>query len=100
MPKTGKAVGIDVGIEKLLTASDGWFVQNPKPMEKSLMKIKKHHRELSRKIKGSKNWEKARIKLAKAYEHLTSSRRDLYFKVGKYLANNYDVVVMENIKAV
>jgi putative transposase len=98
LPRTGRAVGIDVGIERLITASDGWFIPNPRPLERMLDRVRRLHRALSRKVKGSRNWERARIRLARAYEHLANFRRDLYFKLGKYLALNYDAVVMEDIR--
>jgi putative transposase len=44
------------------------------------------------------NWFKARIKLAKAYKHLKNLRRDIYMKLGKWFAEHYDVVVMEDIE--
>jgi putative transposase len=96
-PKTGKAVGIDVGIEKLLTTSDGEYLPNLRPYERALKKVRHLHRELSRKKFLSKNWFKAKRRLARAYEHLANLRRDLYMKVGEYLAMKYDVVVMEDI---
>ena len=57
------------------------------------------HRELSRKKPHSRNWFKAEARLARAYEHLTNFRRDLYYRIGKYLAVNYDVVVMEDMRS-
>jgi len=97
LPGTGKAVGIDVGVEKLLVTSDGEFLPNLRPYEKALKKVKRLHKELSRKKFLSKNWFKAKMKLARAYEHLANLRRDLYMKLGKYFAEHYDVVVMEDI---
>ncbi|QXJ31918.1 RNA-guided endonuclease InsQ/TnpB family protein [Saccharolobus shibatae] len=97
VPETSKVVAIDVGIEKLLTTSDGEYLPNFKFYEKALRKIKHLHKELSRKEFLSKNWFKAKVKLAKAYEHLANLRKDLYMKIGKYLSMNYDVVVMEDI---
>ncbi|MGC8571225.1 MAG: RNA-guided endonuclease InsQ/TnpB family protein [Caldivirga sp.] len=99
LPRTGRTIGVDSGVEKLATASDGWFIPNPRPLERMLNKIRRLHRALSRKVRGSRNWEEARVRLARAYEHLVNFRRDLYFKLGKYLALNYDVVVMEDIRA-
>ena len=99
MPRTGRVVGLDVGVERLITASDGWFIPNPRPLEGVLYRIRRLHRALSRKVKGSRNWEETRVRLARAYERLANFRRDLYFKVSKYLALNYDMVVMEDIKA-
>ncbi|MFP3297701.1 MAG: transposase [Thermocladium sp.] len=97
LPNTGRAVGIDVGVEKLLVTSDGEYLPNLRPYEKALKKVKRLHRALSRKRYLSRNWFKAKIKLARAYEHLADLRRDLYMKLGRYFAEHYDVVVMEDI---
>jgi len=94
---TGRAVGIDVGIEKLLVTSDGEFLPNLRPYEKALNKVRRLHKALSRKKFLSKNWFKAKMELARAYEHLANLRRDLYMKLGRYFAEHYDVVVMEDI---
>jgi len=80
LPGTGKAVGIDVGVEKLLVTSDGEHVPNLRPYERALKKVKRLHRALSRKKFLSKNWFKAKMELARAYEHLANLRRDLYMK--------------------
>jgi len=61
---TGKAVGIDVGIEKLLVTSDGEYLPNLRPYEKALNKVKRLHKSLSRKEFLSHNWFRAKIKLA------------------------------------
>jgi len=97
LPGTGKAVGIDVGVEKLLVTSDGEYVPNLRPYEKALKKVRRLHKELSRKKFLSHNWFKAKMELARAYEHLANLRRDLYMKLGKYFAEHYDAVVMEDI---
>ena len=96
-PETGRVVAIDVGVEKLLVTSDGEYVPNLRPYEKALKKVKRLHKELSRKKFLSKNWFKAKMRLARAYEHMESLRRDLYMKLGKYFAEHYDAVVMEDI---
>ncbi|MFP3177805.1 MAG: transposase, partial [Thermocladium sp.] len=75
---TGKAVGIDVGVEKLLVTSDGEFLPNLRPYEKALKKVRRLHKALSRKRYLSHNWFKAKMELARAYEHLANLRRDLY----------------------
>ena len=97
LPNTGKAVGIDVGVEKLLVTSDGEFLPNLRPYRKALNKVRRLHKALSRKKFLSHNWFKAKMKLARAYEHLANLRRDLYMKLGKYFAEHYDAVVMEDI---
>ncbi|MFP3313163.1 MAG: transposase [Thermocladium sp.] len=99
LPNTGRAVGIDVGVEKLLVSSDGEFLPNLRPYERALKKVRRLHKSLSRKEFLSHNWFRAKMELARAYEHLADLRRDLYMKLGKYFAEHYDVVVMEDIDA-
>jgi len=97
LPKTGRIVAIDVGVEKLLVTSDGEYFPNPRPYEKALGRLRRLQRELSRKVFLSHNWLKTKARLARAHEHLASLRRDTYMKLGKYLAERYDVVAMEDI---
>jgi len=97
LPSTGKVIAIDVGVEKLLVSSDGEYVPNLRPYERALKKVKRLHKALLRKRYLSRNWFKAKMKLARAYEHLANLRRDLYMKLGKYFAEHYDAVVMEDI---
>ncbi|MCQ4343084.1 MAG: transposase [Sulfolobaceae archaeon] len=98
LPSTGKVVAIDVGVEKLLTTSNGEYVPNQRPYEKALNKMKKLHKALSRKKFLSHNWFEAKIKLARAYEYLKNLRKDMYMKLGKWFAEHYDVVIMEDIQ--
>jgi len=98
LPETGKVVAVDVGIEKLLTTSDGQVFPNLRPYEKALKKLKALHKRLSRNKFLSHNWFKAKIKLAKANKHLKNLRKDLYMKLGKWFAEHYDVLVIEDIQ--
>jgi putative transposase len=97
LPGTGRAVAIDVGVEKLLVTSDGEYLPNPRPYEKALRRLRRLQRELSRKVFLSRNWLRTKVRLARAHEHLANLRRDMYMKLGKYLAERYDVVAMEDI---
>ena len=98
LPKTGKVVAIDWGIEKLLTTSDGIAIQNPLILDKLEEKIKRLQKALSRKKKGSKNYEKTRIKLAKLYKYARNLINDYLHKVTTWLIENYDVIYVENIR--
>ena len=91
------AVGVDLGIARLATLSDGRFLENPKPLERSLERIRMLQRTLSRKRFLSKNWLKAKTKLAKEHEHIKDFRRDLFFKLGALLSQEYDVLVLEDL---
>ena len=79
-----KAVGVDLGIARLATLSDGRYLENPKPLERSLERIMVLQRTLSRKRFLSKNWLKTKIRLAKEHEHLKDFRRDS-LNSGRYL---------------
>jgi len=92
-----KAIGIDVGIKHFLTDSDGRQIENPRFYERTLERIRVLHRNLSRKKKGSKNREKARINLAKAYERLVNQRNDFLHKLSRFYINNYDVICVEKL---
>ncbi len=92
-----KAVAVDLGITRLATLSDGRFLNNPKPLERSLERIRLLQKGLSRKKKLSKNWLKAKLKLAKEHEYVKDFRRDLFFKLGALLAKEYDLLVLEDL---
>jgi len=98
LPKTGKVVGIDLGLRNFLTDSDGRQVENPRFYHGSLERIKRLQRRLSRKVKGSKNWEKARVKLARAYEKLVDQRNDFLHKLSRFYVDNYDVICVEDLR--
>lgn len=97
LQKTGRAVGIDMGVKHFCVDSDGFAFENPLFLERTLKKIKKMQRELSRKKKGSKKWEKTKLKLAKLYEKLKNQRDDFLHKLSRYYVNNYDVIAVENL---
>lgn len=97
-PKTQRQVGIDMGLHSLYVTSDGNIVENPKYLAKSLNRLAKLQRSLSRKTKGSANWEKARIKVARLYEHISNQRKDTMQKASTELVRNYDVICIETLK--
>ena len=73
---TGEPIGVDVGVSRLAQCSDGRVVANPKALRSELKRLKRLHRRLSRKEKGSKNRAKARLKLARKYARIAHVRRD------------------------
>ena len=90
-------MGVDLGITRLATLSDGRYLENPKPLERSLERIRTLQRALSRKRFLSKNWLKTKTRLAKEHEHIKDFRCDLFFKLGALLAGGYDVLVLEDL---
>ena len=71
-----ESIGIDVGLNRLAQCSDGRVVENPKALRSELTRLKRLHRRLSRKTKGSKNRTKARMKLARKYARIAHVRQD------------------------
>jgi putative transposase len=99
--RSGKSVGLDFGLKQFLTASDGKIIESPLFFKQDIEKIRKLHRILSRKKKGSNNRKRALIDLARAYKKIANRRRDYHFKLAKELAEEYTVICIEdlNIKA-
>ena len=94
-----KAVGVDLGIKTFATLSDGTEIQNPKYLKKSLKKLKRLHRSISRKKKGSNKRKKAVKLLARQYEKVTNQRKDFLHKTSKYLIDHYDTICLETLSA-
>jgi transposase len=77
---TSEPIGVDVGVSRLAQCSDGRVVENPKALRSELKRLKRLHRRLSRKAKGSQNRAKARMKLARKYARIAHVRRDALHK--------------------
>jgi len=96
-PIRGAPVGVDLGVKTLATLSDGTTFANPRAMGRRLRKLKQLHRSLSRKKKGSKNREKAKLRLAKMYLKVFNIRQDTLHKLTTYLAKSHSKVVIEDL---
>ena len=94
---TGEVIGIDLGIKDLVIDSNGNKYENPKYQAKAEKKIKHLNRLYSKKTKGSKNKEKACLKLAIAYEKLCNKRKDNLHKLTTKLIRENDVICIENL---
>ena len=90
-------VGIDLGIKKLITLSNGITYDNNKCIEKYEKRIKRLQRELSRKEKESKNYYKCKMKLNILYIKLSNARKYYLHKITKEITDNYDVITCEGL---
>ena len=90
-------VGIDLGIKNLMTLSDSTTTPNNKYILKYEKRIKRCQRELSRKVKGSKNYYKCKQKLAELYQKLKNARIYYLHKVTKDITDNYDIITCEKL---
>lgn len=94
---TGQVIGIDLGIKDLVIDSNGNKYSNPKYQVRAEKKIKHLQRLYSKKTKGSKNREKARLKLAIAHEKLSNKRKDNLHKLTTKLIRENDLICIENL---
>ena len=97
MESTGCAIGFDLGIKDLLITSDGEKKENPKHIKKYEDKLAKEQRKLSHKKKGSNNWNKQRIKVAKIHEKIHNARIDNLHKISSELVSENQVIVSEDL---
>ncbi|MHA2353759.1 MAG: RNA-guided endonuclease InsQ/TnpB family protein [Candidatus Thorarchaeota archaeon] len=96
-PRKGPAVGVDLGVKTLATLSDGKTFANPCALRRRLKKLRRLSKSVSRKKKGSKNREKATVRLSNLYLKVFNIRQDTLHKVTTYLAKNHSKVVIENL---
>ena len=98
LEKTGSVIGLDLGIKEFCITSNGDMIKNPKYLKKSLDKLAKLQRELSRKPKGSSNRNKARIKVARQFEKVSNQRRDFLQKLSTELIRQNDIICIEDLQ--
>ncbi len=91
------AVGIDVGLEHYAVDSDGNEVENPRHLKNALKKLRREQRRLSKKQKGSKNWDKQRMIVARTYERVCNQRDDFQHKLSRHYVDSFDLVVTEKL---
>ena len=93
----GKAIGIDVGLTHYAITSDGTKHGNPRYYRKYEKKLARRQKQLSRKLKGSNNFNKARIKIAKVHAKIVRCREDFLHKLTRKLVDENQVIVVENL---
>lgn len=97
LPPVESSVGVDAGISALVTLSTGEKITNPGHERRDRRKLAKAQRALARKQKGSKNREKARLKVARIYARITDRRRDFLHKLTTRLVRENQTVVIEDL---
>ncbi len=95
--ESDKAVGIDVGLTSLIATSYGELIENPKILKNSEKIIRIRNKQLSKKKKGSKNRNKARIRLAKAYNKVKKQRETFLHGLTNKMIKNYRIIVIEKL---
>jgi len=95
----GPKVGMDLGLKSFATLSDGKIIKNPRHFKKYGETLALLQRELSKKKKGSKNRERAKLKVARAYEAMANVRHDFLHKAANSLLSSYSIIALEQLQA-
>lgn len=95
---TDQVIGIDVGIKTLATCSDGDTFDNPKALTAKTKQLRRWQRRLSRRVKGSANRTKARIKVAQIHKQIADIRQDAHNKAARSIVNKRpEIIVIEDL---
>ena len=97
LEKTGKSIGIDLGLKDFVITSDGYKYKNNRYTKRYQTKLKKAQQHLSRKKKGSNKYKEQKLKVAKLHKKIANSRLDNLHKVSTELIKKYDVVFLEDL---
>jgi putative transposase len=95
--KTGKSIGIDLGLKDFAITSDGIKYKNNRYTKRYERQLKKAQQHLSRKTKGSNMFEKQKRKVAKIHEKIANTRQDILHKVSNDIVSNYDIICLEDL---
>lgn len=93
-----EVIGVDLGIKTLATCSDGTIYENPEALFKNLKSLKRKQRQSSKKKKGSKNYERAKQKLAKLHHRISNIRKDCLHKVTSKIVSENQTIILEDLK--
>jgi putative transposase len=96
-PSTSQ-IGIDLGIARFASLSDGSFVEPLNAFKKHAYRLRRYQRSMSRKVKFSSNWKKAKAKVAKLHEAIANSRKDFLHKTSSNLAKTHSLICVEDLK--
>ena len=95
--KTGKSVGIDLGLKDFAITSDGFKYKNNRYTKTYDKKLKENQQHLSRKVKGSNNYKEQKLKVANIHKKITNSRMDNLHKTSTDLIKKYDTIFLEDL---
>ncbi|MCX5136616.1 transposase [Streptomyces sp. NBC_00340] len=97
MPETDRTIGIDLGLTHFAVLSDGTKIDSPRFLRGAEKKLKKTQRELSRKQKGSKNRDRARLKVARAHATVADARREFHHQLSTQLISENQGIAVEDL---
>ncbi len=97
LPQAPVEVGIDLGLGHFAVLSDGTKIDSPRFLRRAAKRLKKAQHALSRKDKGSKNRDKARVRVARAHARVADARRDFHHQLSTLLIRDNQAVAVEDL---
>lgn len=97
-PVATTAVGIDMGVARFATLSDGQHIESLSSFKRHEVRLRRYQRALSRKCKGSGNWRKAKAKVQRMHARIANVRQDFLQKASTELSRKHAMVVLEDLK--
>ena len=97
LPKTGEAIGVDFGVARLATLSNGERIANPRYSNRYAKQLKRQQQSLARKQKGSNRHLRQRRRVARMHEKIANARADTANKLAWSLVNRYDLICVEDL---
>jgi putative transposase len=97
LPEAGRECGIDLGLTHFAVLDDGTKASAPKFLRRAEKKLRTAQKSLSRKVKGSANRDKARVKVARAHAHVADARRDFHHKLSTAIVRENQAVTVEDL---
>ncbi len=97
-PQAASAIGLDVGIKRFATFSDGQFLAPLASFKQHEQRLRRYQRRMSRKVKGSRNWHKAKAKVQRLHARIADVRQDFLHQASSELARAHALVCVEDLQ--
>ena len=97
LPKTRKSIGIDVGLKEFLTTNNNTQISNPRYFRKNQVKLAKLQKYHSRKVKGSNNRYKCKLKLARKHEKIKNQKLDYLHNITTNIVKDNQIIILEDL---
>jgi putative transposase len=97
LPEAEAAVGLDLGLTWFAVLSDGRKITAPRFLRRAEQKLRRRQRDLSRKQRGSRNRDKARVKVARAHARVGDARREFHHQLSTALIRETQAVAVEDL---
>ena len=98
VPTATTAIGIDVGIVRFATLSDASFIAPLNSFKKHQDRLRRYQRAMSRKVKFSNNWKKAKARVQKLHSNIANGRKDFLHKASTTISQNHALVCIEDLQ--